>query len=228
MLCKLSRDKFRYKVLLPFLDEIFKPKDNLEAFTKFLYTCFDDVTVVDINEAAQYLVMNSLNVLDVLYPQKENYSRTILLNYILRDMGENPDFGFSMYAKDCSVKNGEMKILELPEDVEITGMVIGQDTKVEEKRYLLMDSKPIKAYEYFLKEHKNGKQDAYLVDENKDLIKLGKQINIEGYYLMTEPEKYNGVIQNVSENSEKTYSMFLRLNEYYKRLKIEKHRSGLD
>lgn len=228
MLCKLSREKFRYKVLLPFLDDIFKNKDDQESFRNFLLTCFDDVTVVSINEAVQYLMMKNLEVYKVLYPQEENYPRTILLNYILRDMGETPDFAFSLYTKECSVKDGELKVLQLPEDAEITGMVIGQDTKVEDERCLLIDSKPMGAYEYFWKEHKEAKQDAYLVDENRELIQFGRQITIEGYYLMTEPDEFNGVIQNVTENSENTYKMFLRLKEYHKKLKIEKHRSGLN
>lgn len=228
MLCKLSREKFRYKVLLPFLEGIFKQKDDQVAFTNFLHKCFDDVTVVEINEALQFLLMRSLDTLNVLNVQRENYARTILLNYILRDMGENSDFGFPLYAKDCKVKDGEIKTLDIPEDTEITGMVIAQDTKVEDKRCLLIDSKPMDVYEYFLKEHKEGRQDAYLVDENKELIQLGQQITIEGYYLMTEPDKFSGFIQNVYENSEKTNQMFFRLKDYYKKLKIEQHRSGLN
>lgn len=228
MLCKLSREKFRYKVLLPFMDGIFKPKDDQEAFTNFLHMCFDDVTVVEINEALQFLLMKSLDTLNVLNVQQENYARTILLNFILRDMGENPDFGFPLYAKDCKVKDGEIKLLELPEDIEITGMVIAQDTKVEDNRCLLIDSKPMDVYEYFLKEHKEGRMDAYLVDDNKELIQLGQQITIEGYYLMSEPDEFNAFVQNTYENSEKTREMFLRLKEYYKKLKVEKHRSGLN
>lgn len=228
MLCKLSREKFRYKVLLPFMDGIFKPKDDQAAFTNFLHMCFDDVTVVEINEAMQFHLMNSLGTLNVLNVQQENYTRTILLNYILRDMGENPDFGFPLYAKDCKVKDEEIKVLELPEDIEITGMVIAQDTKVEDNRCLLIDSKPIDVYEYFLKEHKEGRMDAYLVDDNKELIQLGQQITIEGYYLMSEPDEFNTFVQNTYENSEKTREMFLRLKEYYKKLKVEKHRSGLN
>ena len=228
MLCKLSREKFRYKVLLPFLDEIFKTRNAQDNFRNFLQTCFDDVTLVGINEAVQYLMMKNLGVYRVLYPQEENYPRTILLNYILRDIGETPDFPFSLYIKDCAVKDGEVKMLQLPEDVEITGMVIGQATKIEDEGCLLMDSKPMGAYEYLWKAHKEGKQDVYLVDENRELLEFGKQITIEGYYLMTEPDEFNEVIQNVAENSEKTYSMFLRLKDYHKKLKIEKHRSGLD
>lgn len=170
MLCKLSREKFRYKVLLPFLDEIFKPKDELVAFTNFLHMCFDDVTVVSINEAVQYLMMDRLKAYKVLYPQKENYSRTILLNYILRDMEDIPDFSFSLYTKECSVKDGELKVLQLPEDAEITGMVIGQDTEVENEKCLLIDAKPMYVYENFFKEHKEGRKDAYLVDDNSELI----------------------------------------------------------
>ena len=59
MLCKLSREKFRYKVLLPFMDGIFKPKDDQEAFTNFLHMCFDDVTVVEINEAGELCKNNT-------------------------------------------------------------------------------------------------------------------------------------------------------------------------
>lgn len=228
MLCKLSREKFRYKVLLPFMDGIFKPKDDQEAFINFLHMCFDDVTVVEINEAMQFLLMKSLDTPNVLNVQRENYTRTILLNYILRDMEESPDFSFPLYAKDFKVRDGEIQRLSLPEDIEITGMVIAQDTKLEDKRCLLIDSKPMDVYEYFLNEHKEGRQDAYLVDENKELIQLGQQITIEGYYLMTEPDEFSGFIQNVYENSEKTHEMFLRLKDYYKKLKIERHRSGLN
>lgn len=228
MFCKLSREKFRYKVLLPFMDEIFKSKDDQVAFTNFLHMCFDDVTIVEINEAIQLALMNKLGTLNVLNVQQENYARTILLNFILRDMGENPDFGFPLYAKDCKVKDGGINVLELPENIEITGMVIAQDTKVDNNRYLLIDSKPIVVYEYFLKEHKEGRMDSYLVDDNKELIQLGQQIKIEGYYLMSEPDEFNSLVQNIYENSEETREMFLRLKEYYKKLKVERHRSGLN
>ena len=228
MFCNLSRDKFRYKLLLPFLDSIYKAKDDRDAFTNFLHICFDDVTVVNINQSVQYLCMNALKLYKVLYPQEENYSRTILLNYILRDMGETPDFDFSLYAKDEIVEDGTIKSIVVPNDAEVTGMIIGQNTSVGKERCLLIDSKPMDAYNYFWKEHKNGKQDAYLVDDKKELINFGTRITIEGYYLMNEPDEFGDMIQNVSENSEKTYSMFLRLKEYYKKLKIEKHRSGLD
>lgn len=228
MFCNLSREKFRYKLLLPFLDSIYRAKDDQDAFTNFLHICFNDVTVAIINQSVQFLCMDELKVSNVLYPQEENYSRTILLNYILRDMGETPDFDFSLYAKDGIVEDGTIKRLKVPDDAEITGVVIGQDTSVGTERCLLIDSKPMDAYDYFWKEHKNGKQDAYLVDNKKELIKFGTRITIEGYYLMSEPDEFVDMMQNVSKNSEKTYSMFLRLKKYYKKLKIEKHRSGLN
>ena len=142
--------------------------------------------------------------------------------------GETPDFDFSLYAKDEIVEDGTIKSIVVPNDAEVTGMIIGQNTSVGKERCLLIDSKPMDAYNYFWKEHKNGKQYAYLVDDKKELINFGTRITIEGYYLMNEPDEFGDMIQNVSENSEKTYSMFLRLKEYYKKLKIEKHRSGLD
>lgn len=224
MLYKLSSEKFKYKVLLPYLNEIFNSKSDFEAFYNFVSLCFDVIKIIEINDAAKFLCMNSISVKKVLYPQEDNYPNSILLNYILRDMGENEDFSFLMYGTEVSV---QLKALRMPKDISESGIIIGRDTVVENERYLLLDCKPKEVYEYFRNEHLKGKQDIYLMDDKKELIILGHRIAIEGYYLNAEPDEFSDMLANVIDNSDKTYEMFLKLKGYWKKLKIEKHRSGI-
>ena len=139
-------------------------------------------------------------------------------------MGENEDFSFSMYGTEVSV---QLKALRMPKDISESGIIIGRDTVVENERYLLLDCKPKEVYEYFRNEHLKGKQDIYLMDDKKELIILGHRIAIEGYYLNAEPDEFSDMLANVIDNSDKTYEMFLKLKGYWKKLKIEKHRSGI-
>ncbi len=227
MLRKLSSEKFYYKVLLPFLDGIFKSKDDKESFRNFLLSCFDEVKVVNISDTIKLSYMKKLGAKYVLYPAEDNHSKTILLNYILKDIGEDPDYGFCLYTKDDELENGKTKKLDIPEDVDITGMVLAQDIQRGKDKYLLIDCKPKEAYEYFNNIHLSGKQVGYLVDEKNNLALLGNRLTLAGYYLKTEPEEFDTFLDNVTANSENTYSMFLKLKEYCKRLKVEKHKSGL-
>ena len=228
MLCRLSSNKFNFKVLLPFLETIFGGKDDKECFRKFLEVCFNEVKVVDVDEVAQYLYMDMLNVTMVYYPVVENYSRTVLLNYILREMGEDPDFYFSLLSKTITVKGKEIRKIGFPEDVEVTGKVIVQEIAQNGKRGLLLDCKPMDAYKYFRTEHLNEKQNVYLTDENKELICIGNRLTLASYYLMTDAEKYDALVGSIIENSEETYAFYLRLKEYFKQLRIAHHNSGLN
>lgn len=51
MFKKASELKFKFYVLLPFLDKIFKTKDDSKSFMNFLQVCFKSVNIVNVNEA---------------------------------------------------------------------------------------------------------------------------------------------------------------------------------
>ena len=228
MFNKASELKFKFYVLLPFLDKIFKTKDDSKSFMNFLQVCFKSVNIVNVNEAMQVLFMSELGVNKLLYPREENYSKTVLLNYILRDIGVDPDYRFCLYAKELSVSGAEMKALQIPENANVTGMVIGQATELQGEKCLLIDCKPMDVYTQFKKEHLSGEQNVYLVDGNKELICFGSRLTVTGYDIASEPEEFVDLSSNVIENSDDSYKMFLRLKEYHKRLQVEKFDSGIN
>ena len=228
MLKKASELKFKFYVLLPFLDKIFKTKDDSKSFMNFLQVCFKSVNIVNINESMQMLFMSELGANKLLYPREENYSKTVLLNYILKDIGVDPDYSFCLYAKELSVTGGELKALQIPEDANVTGMVLGQSTEVQGENCLMIDCKPMDVYVQFRNEHLSEKQNVYLTDDNKELICFGSRLTVTGYDIANEPEEFADLNANVIGNSKDTYDMFLRLKEYHKRLKIEKFDSGVN
>ena len=155
--------------------------------------------------------MEKLGVTKVLYPMEENYSKTVLLNYIMKDMGENPEYDFCLYAKDDAVDGKKVISLDIPEDAEISGVVIAQEIQKDNDKCLLIDCKPMEAYTHFRSEHLKGNQDAYLVDDKNDLVLFGNRITLEGYYLQSEPDEFDVLLENIAANSQNTYSMFLRV-----------------
>lgn len=228
MLHKLSPNKFNFKILLPFLETIFCSKNDIECFRKFMEICFDEVKVVDIDEIAQCLCMDMLGTTMAYYPIVENYPRTILLEYLLREMGEDLDFRFSFISKTVSLVDKEIRKINIPEDVEFTGKVLAQEITQNGNLGLLLDCKPMDQYKYFRTEHLNKRQNAYLTDENGELLCIGNRLTLTSYYLMTEAEKYDALVTNVIENSKETYDFYIRLKTFFKQLRIEFHNSGLN
>lgn len=121
-----------------------------------------------------------------------------------------------------------MKALQIPNDANVTGMVIGQATELQGEKCLLIDCKPMDVYTQFKKEHLSGEQNVYLVDENKELICFGSRLTVTGYDIASEPDEFVDLNSNVIENSDESYKMFLRLKEYHKRLQVEKFDSGIN
>lgn len=228
MLYKLSSEKFKFKILIPFLELIFSEKDDIDRFRKFLEVCFNEIKIVDIDEEAKLLCMKKTNADTTYVPEVENYSCTVLLNYILKNMGEDPEFSFPLYSKTRKFDGIERRSVNLPEELEPTGMVIVQEVIKDDKKFLLLDCKPMDAYKYFRTEHLNGNQNVYLTDESKELVCVGSRLTIESYYLMSEPEQYKELVEDIANNSDVTYTLYRRIKAYFRRLQIEHHNSGLN
>lgn len=210
------------------MDKIFKTKDDNKSFMNFLQMCFKSVNIVNLNETTQMVLMAELGVNKLLYPREENYSKTVLLNYVLKDMGVDPDYKFCLYTKEVAVTGGKMKVMQIPKDANITGMVLGQTIEVQGEKCLLIDCKPMDVYIQFQKEHLSGEKNVYLMDDNNELICFGSRLTVTGYDIASEPEEFVELNANVIGNSKESYEMFLRLKEYHKRLKIEKFDSGIN
>lgn len=226
MLYNSSDEKFRIYILLPFLDAIFKGNDE-ESFMNFLSICFNEINIVDFDEVVKALFLSNLGITNMLYPSVENHPNSILLNYILRKLGVDHDYEYTLYSKDNIPENGDFKRIKVTEDMEQTGVLIGQSVDVGGVQRLLIDCKPNYVYEMFNNREQSGEQTGYFVDDDKKLIPFGVEYTIDSYYLSTNAGEYKDLVENVITNSTDTYNMFKRLKEYHKKLRLEKHHSGL-
>ena len=84
----------------------------------------------------------------ILYPHNENHAKSILLNYILRNLGIDQEYAFCLYTKDNVPIDGEFKRVEITDDMEISGKLLGQETEVDGKKCFLIDCKPVDVFEY--------------------------------------------------------------------------------
>ena len=178
------------------------------------------------NEVVKAMYLLSSGATGLLYPQVENHPKTILLNYVLKCMGLDHEFAYSLYAKDNVPEEGGIKRISISEDTQVTGVLIGMNTEVSGENRLLIDCKPVDVYSYFNSEQSKGNSTGYFVGSDNRLIQFGSELTIDTYFISTEPEEYKDLMLNIIDNSKTTYDMFKRVKKYYKQLKIEQHRNG--
>lgn len=210
---------------MPFLDDICKGNDET-GFINFINTCFDEINVVNVDEVVKAMYLLSSGATGLLYPQVENHPKTILLNYVLKCMGLDHEFAYSLYSRDNIPEEGGVKRVSISEDIEVTGVLIGRNTEVSGENRLLIDCKPIDVYSYYNSEQSKGNAVGYYVGADNQLIQFGTELTIDTYFISTEPEEYKDLMLNIIDNSKTTYDMFKRVKQFYKRLKIEQHRNG--
>lgn len=216
MLHDFAKEKFEFFVIKPFLDQIFKGTDQ-EAFSLFLQYGFDEINFVNIDAELEKRYIASIGAAQILYPKVESYSRTILLNYILREIGIPHDISFYFRAK---------YIGEMTEDTEEKSKVIGQENSVNGYKVLLFDAKLNAAYNALNVLSAQGKDCGFFVDDSSKLLDFGMRLTIDSFFINEEPDKYADLIADIMENSAEAYDVFMKMKKYHKRLKIEHRRSG--
>jgi hypothetical protein len=225
MLSKSAELKFKTYVLMPFLDAICKGNDET-GFINFINTCFNEINVVNVDEVVKTVYLLESGANGLLYPQVENHPKTVLLNYVLKCIGVDYEFAYSLYAKDNVPEDGGIKKVSISEDTQVTGMLIGMNTEVSGENRLLIDCKPVDVYNYFNSEQSKGHSIGYYVGPDNHLIQFGSELTIDTYFISTEPEEYKDLMLNIIDNSKTTYDMFKRVKQFYKQLKIELHKNG--
>ncbi len=225
MLYKSTDIKFRLYILLPYLDAIFKGNDE-ESFMNFLSKCFNEVRIVVIDESVKTLFLSNHSTTSMLFPFVENYPNSILLNYILRKIGADCDYEYTLYSKDNVPENSDIEGIKITEDMEQTGVLIGRFVDKDGIQSLMIDCKPNYVYEMLNKRVLRGEQTGYFIDDKK-LVTFGVEYKIDSYYLSTNAKEYKDLVDNVITYSTDTYNMFLQLKEYHKKLRLEKHHRGL-
>ena len=215
MLHDRATEKFRLHVLLPFLEGIFQGTD-VQAFMKFLETCFDEINICCHNVPMETQVATENKVKDMMRAEVENYSTTILLDFILKLMGINHEFQFALHS-DIAV--------EISDEVKETGKLIGEIVDYQDEKVLLIDSKPVDVYQMLQISHREGYDHTWLTDENKELLCFGSKITFDTLELLDDPENYSALVTDVIKHSKNTYDLFLEIKKFYKTLRREQHRS---
>lgn len=221
MLRKCSEEKFKFYILLPYLESIFKGDDTY-AFMRFLENAFNSINITSINEGTRDLYLTTGDFKKVLYPVVENHPKTILLNYITNQLGLQIENDYSLYSLN-SIDPHEF----INEESEITGVLIGRANTFDGSPVLEISCEPLHVYEYLNKELSDGNSNNYYVAEDNTLTQFGVRVAIDSFYLNIEPEKYSSLVTNIEKNSVNTYNIFSKMKAYYKKLRIDKHHSGL-
>lgn len=224
MLRRTSELKFKTCVLLPFLETIYT-SDDMESFIRFLQNGFDEIQIINIDEVCKSIYLLKINPEVILYPHNENHAKSILLNYILRELGIDQEYAFCLYTKDNVPIDGAFKRVKITEDIVISGKLLGQETEVDEKKAFLIDCKPVDAFEYISIIQKNEYKNDWLVDADNNVVCFGNRITVDSYDISANTDDYMELIENVKSNSKGTYNIFLQIKQYCKQLKRERHRN---
>ena len=155
-------------------------------------------------------------VKDMMRAEVENYSTTILLDFILKLMGINHEFQFALHS-DIAV--------EISDEVKETGKLIGEIVDYQDEKVLLIDSKPVDVYQMLQISHREGYDHTWLTDENKELLCFGSKITFDTLEILDDPENYSALVTDVIKHSKNTYDLFLEIKKFYKTLRREQHRS---
>ena len=115
--------------------------------------------------------------------------------------------------------------MEITDDMEISGKLLGQETEVDGKKCFLIDCKPVDVFEYISIIQKNEYKNDWLVDADNNVVCLGNRITVDSYDISCNPAAYKDLIENVKCNSKDTYDVFLQIKQYCKQLKRERHRN---
>lgn len=220
MLRKLAELKFKTFVLLPYLESVFTTDDN-ESFLKFLQNGFDEIKIINIDEAIKSIFLLSINPESIQYPVNANNMKSILMNYVLRELGIDYEYAFCLYAKDKVLIDGAIRQVKITEDMQISGKLLGKESKVDDKKVLSIECKPVDEFKYISIIQKNKHKNDWLTDADNNVVCFGNRIMVHSYDISCNPDAYKELIENIKCNSKDTYEVFLKIKRYYKQLKRE-------
>jgi len=220
MLSKCAEEKFKYYILLPFLETLIQ-ENNANPFMCFLENAFDTINLTNINNELQRNYIAAYNLKQPLYPVVPNHPKSILVNYILKVLDLDAEYDFSLY----SLNNIDPHSF-IGDHAEITGIIVGRNGLYKDENVLELSCQPLNLYEYLNSELKKGNTNNYFVNNNI-LEQFGFRLALNSTYLELEPDHYSSLISNAETCSTDTVNIFKKFIAYYKLLLVEKKRSGL-
>lgn len=214
MLYSQCEDKFKEYLLIPFLSSVFTKKDT-EAFERFLGQYFDEVHICVHDKKQELFMSATYDVEKVIYSDVENYPSSILMNFVLKMVGEHIDYSFAVHSS---------LVESIPENAEETGKLVARIKENDRKKIMQIDNKSSNLYESIRISHKQGYDHSWITDTDQNLICFGKKVKVDSYDFYESQESFMEMANDIAKQSNDTYNVFLKIEKYYKQLKREQHR----
>lgn len=214
MLYGFTKQKVEVCIFLPFLERIFKGKTEEEAFAEFLIAGYEQVTYTVIDEEMIQKYELEHHVRRQMSVQGINEPSTIILSYVSKLLGINPSFIFT--TKENAAECKEFAKIALTGEY---AYVNGSDETLYLRRNLQEQFDNKSKFEEL---HDTTR---LIRDEKSEIVCFGHEYQIDSFDMFEEPDKFSGVIQTMISDECDAYKAFLKMKDFYKKLRREQQRN---
>lgn len=208
MLYEFTKEKMEVCILLPYLESIFKGKTDEQAFADFIINGYETFTYTVIDEQTVSKYEQERNVRREIGVQGINEPGTVILAYISKIIGVNPNFVYTTETEDAQCD--EFSTIALTGEY---AYVNGSDEALYLRRNLQSAFSDEKKFE------EQNDTSHFIRDEGGKIICFGHEYQIDAFDMYEEPEKFKGVITAMIREESDAYKLFLRLKEFDKQLR---------
>ena len=156
-----------------------------------------------------------LTYVSMLYPNYRRFNESVLMNFVLKMVGEHIDYSFALHSS---------LVESIPENTEEMGKLIATVKEIERMKIIQIENKSSDLYEAIRISHKQRYDHSWITDTDQNLICFGKTVKVDSYDLCESPESFMEITNDIARQSNNTYNVFLKIENYYKQLKREQHR----
>lgn len=215
MLYKFSRDKMEVCIFKPFLDAIFKGKNDSEAFAQFLCLSYDNLsyTVTDKDLIQEY--EEESNARQEVEISSVNEPRTVILSYILKLLNEPAFFTFDTHDSAACYDEYSTAVF--------TGEIVGLNGK---EKALCLRRVLKKQYEDTVILEKTNAADNFIRGRNGEVLCFGQEYVIDSYEIEENPGRFSAVLNLLQGDSCGIHGTYEHLKDYYKKLVRKQKRNA--
>lgn len=205
MLFEHSKEKVESGYYIPYLNEVFKGKSDVDAFIDFLRLGYGELNyqVADYDLIAKYMVEKKAEWQPI--PSPINEPCNVIFSLILKEIDTPGLLCFAVFED----------ALNYPEFM-TTGIfgeeyfdVVDKKQKIIARRLLKNDVEDIEYYE------KTHNVDGFVRDKNNNLVCFGHEYKVDFSIVSTEPDLYKPLIEVLKTKDEDVWQTFLKLKKYY-------------
>ncbi len=212
MLYERETEKIELCVILPFLQEIYRGKEDKDSFLSYLIAGYDRFAYTIINMSkVKELTGKEYQVKD-LGVASLNETRTVLLDYILRILKKHKNAIYISENKECCIEGCQFE--------EVYG------------RYELEDGQKTFSLSSFysdqmLKNSSSGCDYEYIFEDDNTPAIFGTTYSIDTLDLEDTPDRYRRLIGYMMQEENDFLRDYLAIKSYYANLLRKKRRSKL-